>query len=161
MNSKISLSSYQEQFTQDLYRFELPVEQLGYTGLPSEILDLSISDPNRYPIVIVKDEHVPVGFFVLHMHSDIAELVNNPQAILIRALSVNYPYQGKGYAKEAMYLVPKFVLEHFPDVDEIVLAVNARNIAAQQLYIKTGFEDKGFRKMGAKGLQYIYHFKVK
>ncbi|MFD1178020.1 GNAT family N-acetyltransferase [Paenibacillus puldeungensis] len=161
MNSSISLSSYKEQFTQDLSRFELPVDQLGYTGLPSEVLDLSISDPNRYPIVIVKDEHVPVGFFVLHMNSDIAKLVNNPKAILLRALSVSYPYQGKGYAKEAMSLVPRFVLEHFPDVDEIVLAVNSKNIAAQQLYIKTGFEDKGFRKIGIKGPQYIYHFKVK
>nr|WP_240190021.1 GNAT family protein [Bacillus sp. P14.5] len=68
--------------------------------------------------------------------------------------------QGKGYAKAAMKLLPSFVLEHFPETSEIVLAVNERNSAARTLYMKSGFKDNGKKLMGRKGLQSILTYKL-
>ena len=75
--------------------------------------------------------------------------------MLLTALSVNYAKQGKGYAKQAMLLLSDFVKSEFPDCDEIVLAVNHKNIPAQRLYSRVGFTDTGRRKNGPIGEQFI------
>ncbi|WP_345840750.1 hypothetical protein [Bacillus sp. P14.5] len=59
-----------------------------------------------------------------------------------------------------MKLLPSFVLEHFPETSEIVLAVNERNSAARTLYMKSGFKDNGKKLMGRKGLQSILTYKL-
>lgn len=63
--------------------------------------------------------------------------------------------QGKSLAKNAMLLLSKFVLNEFPNCNEIVLAVNHKNIAAQHLYKKVGFQDTGKRRFGPIGEQFI------
>lgn len=159
-NQAISLNIYDEKYLEALKRFELPEDQAEFTALPSGALDIVANDPDRYPVVILANERAPVGFFVLHRNSDFVLLVGNPGALLLRALSVDFKHQGKGYAKAAMLQLPLFVREHFPEADEIVLAVNHQNYAAQKLYAKAGFEDRGLTKMGPKGLQHIYHYRI-
>ena len=44
--------------------------------------------------------------------------------------------------------------------NEVVLAVNEKNIPAQNLYEKVGFQDKGFRRMGPIGQQIIMHLPI-
>lgn len=80
--------------------------------------------------------------------------------MLLTALSINHLEQGKGFAKHAMRLLSEFVKSEFPSYDEIVLAVNHKNIPAQELYRKVGFHDTGERKMGPIGQQYILNMKV-
>ncbi|MCK8487682.1 GNAT family N-acetyltransferase [Paenibacillus sp. MBLB2552] len=160
MSSRSHLRFYAEEDFEALQRFELPSEQVVFTALPDEALEAAAQDPNRYPVVILSVEGEAVGFFVLHLNAEITSLVDNPRAIILRALSVDFRQQGKGYAKAAMLQLPAFVGEYFPEVDEIVLAVNARNFAAQRLYLQIGFEDRGLTRMGPMGMQHIYHFKV-
>ncbi|GJM80280.1 putative N-acetyltransferase YbbJ [Paenibacillus sp. HMSSN-139] len=160
MSSPTHLRLYAEADFEALQRFELPSEQVAFTALPGEALEVAAQDPNRYPVIIQSAEGETVGFFVLHLNAESASLVDNPRAILLRALSVDFRHQGKGYAKAAMLQLPAFVGEHFPEVDEIVLAVNARNLTAQRLYHQAGFEDRGLTRMGPMGMQHIYHFKV-
>lgn len=57
--------------------------------------------------------------------------------------------------------MPAFVHQEFPESDEIVLAVNHKNIPAQKLYKKVGFEDTGRRKVGEMGEQFIYNLEVR
>lgn len=59
-----------------------------------------------------------------------------------------------------MLLLEEFVKCYFPIKNEVVLAVNERNIPAQNLYAKVGFEDKGFRRMGPIGQQIIMHLPI-
>lgn len=160
-NQAISLSLYDEKYFEALERFELPENQAEFTALPSEALDMSVNDPDRCPVVILAGGTTLAGFFVLHRNSEFVPLVGNPRALLLRALSVDFKHQGKGYAKAAMLQLPSFVREHFPEADEIVLAVNHQNYAAQKLYAGAGFGDRGLTKMGPKGLQHIYHFPVR
>lgn len=90
-------------------------------------------------------------FFDLHKGEGTKPYSTNDKAILLRAFSTDYRYQGKGYAKQALQLLPAFVKENFHEINEIVLAVNVRNEAAQGLYKKCGFVDEGVREMGPKG----------
>jgi RimJ/RimL family protein N-acetyltransferase len=152
----VKLTFFEEKYREELFRFELPEDQAQFTGLPHEVLNEALAD-NQYPVVIVSN-NIPVGFFVLKMGDSLQQLVGNERAMLIRALSMNTVHQGKGYAKVGMCALPSFVQQHFPDVDELVLAVNERNIAAQHLYERANFVDRGIRREGPVGMQKILHY---
>lgn len=78
----------------------------------------------------------------------------------MRSLSLNPEFQGKGIAKEAMLEVPDFLKINFPNCNEIVLAVNFKNLVAYHLYLKTNFVDQGKTMTGRNGLQYILTLKI-
>jgi RimJ/RimL family protein N-acetyltransferase len=158
-NFMVQLAFYEESHKQQLLQFNLPADQHQFTGLPSEVLEITIQDDNRYPIVILNGEEV-VGFFVLHHGEEITSYSTNPNAILLRALSIDFPHQGKGYAKTAMKQLPLFMKTNFPQMSEIVLVVNERNLGAKKLYDGVGFIDRGERRMGEIGPQYLLHLEL-
>ncbi|MDR9857021.1 GNAT family protein [Paenibacillus sp. VCA1] len=153
---QLSLQRYAEKDKEALAAFRLPAEQAQYTALPLEVLE---PDEGKHPIVIVSGKG-PVGFFVLHTSERVRDYTENLNALLLTALSINHVEQGKGYAKKAMLLLKDFVRSQFPAYDEVVLAVNHKNIPAQRLYEKAGFRDTGRRREGNLGEQYIYAMKV-
>lgn len=146
----MQLYIYNDSFTDFIEQYQLTDEQLEFTGTPKECLELSKEDRDRHSILAIDEEKLVV-FFVLHRHEGIKPYSNNKNAILIRAFSTDNRYQGKGYAKKALMLLPDFVRRNYTDVNEIVLAVNVKNLAAQGLYKKCGYRDNGGRVMGIKG----------
>lgn len=149
----VKLKHFSNEYVEELNSFELPEEQAQFTALPSKVL---VEAEGKHQIVII-DGAEPVGFFLLHQTKRVKDYSDNPNAMLLTALSVNHAKQGKGYAKKAMFLLRDFVKSEFPDCDEIVLAVNHKNIPAQRLYIGVGFTDTGRRKNGPIGEQYIFN----
>ncbi|MFJ7919210.1 GNAT family N-acetyltransferase [Lysinibacillus fusiformis] len=147
----IELVHFSEDYADQLHEFELPVEQHQFTALPKEI---TIEKVGQYPIVILSNK-IPVGFFLLHTTERVQEYSSNPQAMLLTALSMDHKQQGKGYAKKAMLLLADFVNHEFKEFNEVVLVVNHKNIAAQNLYLNVGFEDNGERRMGPIGEQIV------
>jgi RimJ/RimL family protein N-acetyltransferase len=121
----VKLSFYIPEYIDILREFHLPSGQKDFTALPVNALQKCSHDKERHPVVIFSDDTL-VGFFVLHTGSGITSFTNNPHAMLIRALSINYVHQGKGFAKRAMKILPEFVAEHFPSINEITLAVNEK-----------------------------------
>lgn len=154
---KVNLQFYKSEYFESLSRFELPEEQEQFTALPIHSLEMT---HERHPIVILINNE-PVGFFVLHSSDRVKEYSDNPNAMLLTALSINHSHQGKGYAKEGMKQIESFVKQKFPACDEIVLAVNKRNMAAQKLYEKVGYKDTGSRKMGKNGEQFVLSYPVR
>ncbi|MFE8698865.1 GNAT family N-acetyltransferase [Cytobacillus sp. FJAT-53684] len=153
---EVDLQLYKSEYLESLSRFELPEDQEQFTALPIHSLEMT---HERHPIVILSNNE-PVGFFVLHSSERVEEYSDNSNAMLLTALSINYSQQGKGFAKKGMAQIKDFVIETFPECNEIVLAVNKRNIAAQKLYEKVGYKDTGRRKMGRMGEQFIFSFPV-
>ncbi|WP_078596448.1 GNAT family N-acetyltransferase [Evansella clarkii] len=149
--TSLELSHFKEEHLDILNSFELPEEQAQFTALPDKYKEVN---EGQHRIVILNGPE-PVGFFLLHTTERVKEYSDNPKAMLLTSLSVNQIEQGKGYAKQAMLLLKKFAEAEFPDCNEIVLAVNHKNIAAQKLYLKVGFEDTGKRKIGPIGEQFI------
>lgn len=142
-----------------LNAFNLAEDQKKFTAMPSDALKICEEDPSRNPVVIMASD-TPVGFFVLHAGENISDFTANPHAMVIRALSVNQSEQGKGYAKDAMLQLPAFVSTHFPEINELILAVNFKNEPAKKLYEKAGFQDRGQIKHGPVGPQYVLHYDV-
>ncbi|AFH63297.1 GNAT family N-acetyltransferase [Paenibacillus caseinilyticus] len=150
-SAKIELTHWTPRYAEALDAFELPAEQLQFTALPKDALSQAA---DQHPIVILS-EGTPVGFFVLHSSERVHEYSANPRAMLLAALSVDRRQQGKGYAKLGMLALPGWIRTHFPNCNEVVLAVNHKNRPARQLYWTACFADTGRRRMGPNGEQWI------
>lgn len=153
------LELYHPEYRSRLEDYYLPEEQVQYTAHPLDGLIACETDPERHPIVILY-HHMPAGFFVLHGWGGVKDYVENRNALLLRAYSVNSAFQGKGIAQASLKQLPEFVRANFPDVNEVILTVNQANEKAQHVYKKAGFIDKGIRAMGSKGLLLVYHLDI-
>ncbi|MGE7840452.1 GNAT family N-acetyltransferase [Lysinibacillus sp. NPDC093712] len=128
-------------------QYMITKEQLRYTMSPQASIELVKTDKSRHAVLGIKEGKL-VTFFVLHEKEGVKPYTGNDQALLIRAFSTDVNEQGKGYATEALQLLPSFVQQHFPTINELVLGVNFPNIAAQALYKKCGFVDEGVNAAG-------------
>ncbi|MCU7618885.1 GNAT family N-acetyltransferase [Chryseobacterium sp. PBS4-4] len=142
------LDEIQSQFTATAKQSLEKIEERNLSG-----------DFFAYPITIFHDEKI-VGFFVLDFGEDKFDLTENQDSVLIRSLSVNPNFQGKGVGKSAMIEVDYYIKEHFSDCNEIVLAVNEKNISAFQLYIATGYVYDGKMREGRSGSQFLMSKKL-
>ena len=146
----MELCFYNEQFRNAIEEYHITEEQLRFTGSPIESIKMVNEDLNRYAILATEDGRL-VTYFNLHINDGVKPYSINPNAILLRTFSTDSRYLGKGYAKQALHLLPTFVKQHFDNITDIVLAVNLQNEAAQSLYKKCGYVDEGERRMGRNG----------
>ncbi|PGL32193.1 GNAT family N-acetyltransferase [Bacillus cereus] len=157
---EIQLVPYKEQYKEIIQSFTLPSEQVQFTANPGELLEKAKNDRTKNVIVILDYSGVPVGIFALQTGDRVQEFTENKDAILLTSFSVNHDKQRKGYAKKSLALLQAFVKNYYPIINEVILAVNEKNIPAQKLYEKVGFQDKGFRRMGPIGQQIIMHLPI-
>lgn len=129
-------------------QYQLIEDQLRFTRHAKECVKLK--SETRTPVLAMVDGRL-VTYFDLHRDEGVVPYSDNANAILLRAFSTDYRELGKSYATQALKLLPDFVRQHFPNIDEIVLAVNVGNEVAQKLYEKVGFKDLGERRTGIKG----------
>lgn len=155
----MQLFFYNINFKKDIDQYQITEEQLRFTGRPIDSIQLSEEDPDRYSILAMEG-HQLVTFFDLHKNEGVKPYSKNEQAILIRAFSTDFRYQGMGYAQQALRLLPDFVRENFSGINEIVLAVNLQNKVAQAVYQKCGYIDEGERRMGKKGELIMMSFRL-
>lgn len=132
------LRKYNEAFLALIQDYQLTEQQLIYTGTPELPLKIALTNPFIHPIIGVAGKQL-TNFFVLDEGKDVHLYTSNQQALLLRTFSTDARYQGRGYAKQVLQLLPVFVQEHFPEANELVLAVNQRNLPAQKLYERSGF----------------------
>lgn len=155
----ITLTLYNENFEHQLKDFHLPDEQLQFTSLPLNKIHNPTISKDTHHIVILSDE-LPVGYFALENGDKLRKYSTNPKARLLTSFSIDARHQGQGIAKEGLNLLPRFIREHLPETDEVVLGVNKRNQAAISLYLKMGFTDEEEVYVGPKGPQHVLHLKI-
>jgi len=149
----------QEDFS--ALNYALDENQQQYTSTVEQALKRikERNDSKAFSVTVFEDDE-PAGFFVLDFGEDKFELTDNTQSTLLRSLSINPALQGRGIGKEAMQIVDEFVKKTFPDCNEIVLAVNQKNLSAYHLYLKTGYLYDGKSRMGRSGPQYLMYKKL-
>ena len=142
-----------------LTAYQLHGAQAEYSRPPRDWLSGGRGFDAAQRAVTILHAGEPVGFFILDGSSAREEYSANPQALLLRSMSLNPRHQGNGYAHAALApaCLDPFVRAHFPDCDEIVLGVHHANRPAIRLYQRAGFHDTGRNYPGLKGLQYVYH----
>lgn len=158
----VELQFYKPKDLSEL-NYELDEIQAQFSALPKQALErIEARNQNddffAYPITIFYDGKI-VGFCVLDFGDDKFELSNNSASVLLRSLSVNPEFQGKGIGKSTMFEIYDFVKEHFKDCNEIVLSVNEKNDLAFQIYLKEGYFYEGKKIDGRNGLQLVM-FKI-
>lgn len=129
-----------------------------YTAHPNEVL-ANFDWQQAYPIVIEVDQQV-VGFFVLDCRKGQETYQLAESTLLLRAFSIDQKFLRRGYAKLALQKLPQWLVDQQLAVTSVYLAVNHRNIAAQQLYLRTGFKDTKQRFQGIAGEQYLYELNI-
>ncbi len=158
----IRLELYDTKFYNDLNSYELSEEQAKFTASIDYCVNerKDTQDPHKTIVVIVENS-TAIGFFVLDRGDDKYGVTDNHSAMLIRSLSVNPAYQGKGVGTQAMILLDDFVQQHFPDSNELVLSVNCKNNRAYHMYLKADFSDTGRTIMGIMGEQNVMSKELK
>jgi RimJ/RimL family protein N-acetyltransferase len=157
LNSRLAF--YSPEWDSKIRNFALDEAQKSFVFVPSAVIDWSIQDKNCFPVVILFEDE-PVGIFVLHQSEESQTYTKNVNVIFLRAFSIDRKHQGKGFAGLAMNSLSKFVLNHFPQVDEIVLTVNENNLPAKRLYEKSGFIYNGKSKVGSSGIELVMHYSL-
>ncbi|MEL5904208.1 GNAT family N-acetyltransferase [Elizabethkingia anophelis subsp. anophelis] len=152
---------YNDEHYEALTSYILDETQSQFSLVPREILDNSeiMENKRRFQYTILHESNA-AGFFSLDFSADLQNYSDSANAVLLRALSMNPEFQGKGIAKSAMIMLPDFVKKHFPEVEKIVFGVNATNENAYKLYLKTGYLDSGKIYEGVKGPQHIMLMKL-
>lgn len=130
------------------------IDSNPYIIKPMDALTESMHETEKHPILILKDEEL-IGFFILQLGVGVSKFSDNPKAILFKAHSIDLNYQGKGYAKKSLELLPDYVLYHYPMVNEIVLSVSIDNISSQMLYLRCGFSNTNKRISIGNSVEFI------
>lgn len=149
----VSLKAFDEADIPALMALSLAPEQHAFVRPVAEILAAKTASQTAYVITL---QRRVVGFFIIdadYPYSDQLSLVN---AGVLRSFFVAQQYQGCGYAKQALALLPD-LLRRQTDLDYLALTVNCLNTAAQYLYLNAGLEDsKVLYLAGPAGPQHIY-----
>jgi diamine N-acetyltransferase len=91
--------------------------------------------PKGRPKAILNQEKEVVGFVMYGLDGD--------DELWIWRLSIDTPYQRKGYGKAAVKEVIKNVLKEYPEEAELWLGTSPENERAIKLYTSLGFKDSG------------------
>lgn len=150
----MKLAAYNNKFKNQIKTYQ--VKDVVFTGLPQNAIEISQKNKDYHPILLVNESNEIYTFFVLDYGDDKFKYTSNINSLLLRSFSTNERFLRKGYAFSALSLLSKYVQTNYPDVQEIVLGVNKRNLAAQNLYKKAGFEEKAKTYIGKKGIQLIF-----
>lgn len=144
------LEEYTPQHKEVVNNYYLTEEMNYYTSHPKDCLLKSAENKSFHSILAFSDQAL-VTFLVLDEGKDNMLYTDNKNTMLLRSFSTDSRFLKKGHAKEALRILPKFIQQNYPHIEEIVLAVNMKNTSAQNLYLKTGFIDKGTRVQGPIG----------
>ncbi|MEK4084133.1 GNAT family N-acetyltransferase [Psychrobacillus sp. FSL K6-1415] len=158
-NNLVQLVKYTEKYEPFISNFHLPPDKLQFTCYPLEKIKAPTASHEIIHILILNKD-IPVGYFALENGEKVLKYTNNLNARLLTAFSINNDFQGKGFAKQGLLLLPRFVKKNFQNVNEVVLGVNKRNTAAINLYKKTGFIDHNEIFLGPSGEQHIMHLDI-
>lgn len=157
MTNSVTLKFF-EQVDLEFLNYTLDDNQKMFTSMPEFALEriANRNDGKSFPVSIFFNTQ-PVGFFVLDFGNDKFGLTENENAVLLRSLSINPDFQGKGIGKKSILLTDDFVKNNFKNCDEIVLAVNSKNTTAYQLYLRTEYIDEGKTRPFRDGFQHLLY----
>lgn len=155
----LQLVSYNEEHFEAL-NYKLFPEQAKFTSSIDQCKEDEVFSDFQKSVITIMYNDEPIGFFILDKGNDKFKLTDNKFAILLRSFSLNPIYQGKGLGKKSVLLITDLLKQKYPEINEIVLSVNARNINAYHTYLNAGFVDTQKYIEGIMGQQHILSKKI-
>ena len=125
-----------------------------------KVLHLDV-DPLSMPYGVYW-EHLKIGFFTIDFSNPPVDYqINDPSCCWLDSFFITIPFQGKGFAKAVLHLLPTRLKQDYPLITSLNLTVNFKNPGARALYLKCGFVDTGtVYRDGPAGPQHILTQKI-
>lgn len=141
-NNTIVLRNYVSKDLPMIEGFQLSENDLKFVKTPKENITAALSDNERYPVVVMRDQQC-VAFFTLHRGKGVEPFSDHSDAIFFRSFSVDQRFRNQGIGKLVMEKLPSFISAIIQDINEIVLTVNIDNPHAMTLYRRQGYQYVG------------------
>ena len=147
-----------EPFLKEIYlesEFIDPIDEIIH-----KVLHLDV-DPLSMPYGVYW-EHLKIGFFTIDFSNPPVDYqINDPSCCWLDSFFITIPFQGKGFAKAVLHLLPTRLKQDYPLITSLNLTVNFKNPGARALYLKCGFVDTGtVYRDGPAGPQHILTQKI-
>jgi len=139
----------------------LDPEQEQFAGSVDTVFDGLRDSPSadsEHAFAVVAGSEA-IGFFILR-ENDALPVWAPRGVVTLHSFRISRDVQGMGYGRAAVDLAICWVRQNRPDVGQLMLAVNARNLRAMSLYLKAGFVDEGALLHGPIGDQHILTFPI-
>jgi len=124
-----------------LLEIELPRQQVSYVGdIHGGLHSLTarpVCDIQGYAVLV---DDIPRGFFLLKRRTLLPPWASGNTATL-HALMIDHRHQGLGLGRECLARLPAVVREGWPEVEQLMLAVETDNEGARRLYLNAGWQD--------------------
>ncbi|NAW51925.1 GNAT family N-acetyltransferase [Elizabethkingia argentiflava] len=156
----VKIIAYNPEHFYALTSYALTQDQARFTSEPADILDASKEDAQDYLNFSILYHEKAVGFFSLDFSFHRFYKPRDKKVVILRSLSLNPYYQGKGIAKKALLQLSSFIKESFSPIQEIALGVHIKNTRAYDLYKKVGYQPLDEMFIGERGPLYIMVFKI-
>ncbi|RWM06835.1 MAG: GNAT family N-acetyltransferase [Mesorhizobium sp.] len=153
---EISLCAVTASDRRAIAELVLDPEQEQFAGLVDAVFDelRNSHHPHlEHPFAIVAQGSA-VGFFILREKQAVPVWAHR-EVITLHSFRVCRNHQNKGYGRAGMELAIGWVRQNRPNVTQLMLAVNTRNVLAKTIYLNSGFADTGTTLSGPIGDQHI------
>ncbi|NGN43509.1 GNAT family N-acetyltransferase [Mesorhizobium sp. CGMCC 1.15528] len=136
---------------------ELDAEQERFAGGDMDAIFLALQTSNfseaLHPFAIVADADV-VGFYVLREGPALPAWASK-DAVTLHSFRVSRSQQGKGYGTVGLKLAARWIAANRPEIQQLMLTVNADNPDASALYLHCGFRATGVIFKGRIGQERV------
>lgn len=140
---------------QQVEAIEILPQQREFSGDIHGALHALLSNANANPGVkgfALLSQEVPVAFLLLKRPPCLPHWADKDTATL-HALQVDHRVQGKGYGKACLQALPQVARQAWPEINGLMLSVDAHNLAALNLYLTLGWVDAGEAYKGRIGYE--------
>ncbi|POP69934.1 GNAT family N-acetyltransferase [Pseudomonas syringae] len=139
---------------QQLGYLEVTQEQIQFSGDIYTALNTLLvrPSPNICGFALLGDEK-PVGFFLLKRDDCLPHWAQEDLTATLHALQIDQREQGKGLGKACLQALPAALRLKWPDITQLMLSVDADNLAAIGLYTGQGWVDTGEAYRGRIGFE--------
>ena len=154
MNTRVvSYQTLNKTQRQQLDALEILPEQLPFSGDIYCALNTLLvrPSPNIQGVALLVDDK-PVGFLLLKRGEFLPHWAVEGSATL-HALQIDHRVQGKGLGKVFLQGLPHVARATWPDIGQLMLSVDADNLAALNLYVGQGWVDTGEAYKGRIGYE--------
>ena len=149
----VSYEELNEIQRQQLESLEILPEQLAFSGdiycALNTLLIRPSGDIAGFALLV---DDIPRGFFLLKRRSCLPHWAQADAATL-HALQIDHRVQGQGLGKVFLQGLPQAARLKWPEVQQLMLSVDADNLAAMNLYRSQGWIDTGQAYEGRIGYE--------
>ncbi|MBO0446785.1 GNAT family N-acetyltransferase [Enterococcus ureilyticus] len=134
------LTMYEDTHETLIHNYCLSEKKMRYVREPKIATALIKKDPLRHAILAFEGDYL-VAFLTLYEANGGSFYSTNKNCLLVQDLSTDYRHLRNGYVQQAVQLLPTFVRQQFPTIDELMIIVNEDQAFTKVLCKEAGFQN--------------------